>query len=163
MLKPVSPNSHLLYHTFLLGLKKKKNHPLPVPCQSCWGDPALGPQEGTLSSWGFVLVCHLCTLPAPACHKSPRVAKVTLLATEASLVHLMRRDVISWSDNSPTSTANPEFQEEPQTVDACAEPQLGETFEPNAKLQKALFSLFTLGKETRGVRAPQFFSHSQVS
>lgn len=24
MLKPVSPNSHLLYHTFLLGLKKKK-------------------------------------------------------------------------------------------------------------------------------------------
>lgn len=56
MLKPVSPNSRLLYHTFLLGLKKKKNHPLPVPCQSCWGDPALGPKEGTVSSWGFVLV-----------------------------------------------------------------------------------------------------------
>lgn len=99
----------------------------------------------------------------PSSHKSPRVAKVTLLATAASLVHFMRRDVISWSDNSPTSTANLEFQEEPQTADACAEPQLGETFEPNAKPQKALFSLFTLGKETRGVRAPWFFSHSQVS
>lgn len=24
-----------------------KTHPLPVPCQSCWGDPALGPEEGT--------------------------------------------------------------------------------------------------------------------
>lgn len=72
MLKPVSPNSHLLYHTFLLGLKKKKNHPLPVPCQSCWGDPALGPKEGTLSSWGFVLVCHLCTLPATSPHGWPR-------------------------------------------------------------------------------------------
>lgn len=31
----------------------------------------------------------------------------------------------------------------------CAEPQLGETSEPNAKLQEAFSSIFTLGKETR--------------
>lgn len=43
----------------------------------------------------------------------------------------------------------------------CAEPQLGETSEPNAK--EALCSIFTLGKETRGIEAPQSFSLSQVS
>lgn len=109
-----------------------------------------------------MLVCHLGTLPAPACHKAPQVAKVTLLATAASLVHFRTKDVISCSDNSPAPNVNPGFPEEPQTVGV----QSLSREKPLSQMQSSRkpFPAFSPWEKKPGwVRAPQSFSHCQVS
>lgn len=115
-------------------------------CTGTWG--------GDRSSQGFVLVCHLCTLPAPASHKNPGVT------TAASPVSFRRKDVISCSDNSPTPTGNPGFQEESQTLNV----QSPRWEKPLNQMQSSRKSFSEKpGERNQGIRASQSFSHSQVS